>query len=308
VTQPVLTPQDLAGARWQPAVAWASRSVRDRVAALGSVDVVDEGVLPAGTRTLVAVGGGGLIDRAKSAAAVNAGAPQVVAVPSVWGSGAEASPVIVLDAPDGTKDIRVDDAFVPAARVAWPELAETVAPERRRLGSADAWAHVLEAFTSPLGDAAVRADAAALLAELTAADPEGPAADWLERSARACAIQARAGVGLAHGIAHVLEGPLRAAQPDAGWHHARIVAAVLGPVFAATRAEAPKWAEHADAHGLDGDAIAARLAELPVAGDLERLAPALREHWKGVLRDPLTRINGFLVRRGHLDTLIGAPA
>jgi alcohol dehydrogenase class IV len=265
--------------------------------------------VPAGDGPVVAVGGGGLIDRVK-AAVKRDGAPgrTLVAIPSLWGSGAERSPVIVLDAPDGAKAIGVDPGFVPDHHAYWPELAATVAADARRHGAADALAHALEAAMSPLADAAVKADAVAVLAAMLELDPEADAdaEAWFVASGEACAIQARAGVGLVHGIAHTLEGPLRAAEPDAGWGHARIVAAVLGPVARLAARESPRFAVVAE--GVEADALLARADALATPGDLERLAAPLRDHWRTVLRDPCTRTNGFLVRGAHAEALLEVAA
>jgi alcohol dehydrogenase class IV len=265
--------------------------------------------VPAGDGPVVAIGGGALIDRVK-AAVKRDGAPgrTLVAIPSLWGSGAERSPVIVLDAPDGAKAIGVDPGFVPDHYAYWPELAATVGADARRHGAADALAHALEAAMSPLADAAVRADAVAALAAMLELDPEADAdaEAWFVASGEACAIQARAGVGLVHGIAHTLEGPLRAAEPGAGWGHARIVAAVLGPVARLAARESPRFAVVAE--GVEADALLARADALATPGDLERLAAPLRDHWRTVLRDPCTRTNGFLVRGAHAEALLEVAA
>jgi alcohol dehydrogenase class IV len=263
--------------------------------------------VPPGDGPVVAIGGGGLLDRVK-AAVKRDGAPEreLVAIPSLWGSGAERSPVIVLDALDGQKAIAVDPAYVPDCYAYWPELAETVGAPARRHGAADALAHALEAAMSPLADAAVKADAVGVLTQMLALDPDGDgdAEAWFVASGEACAIQARAGVGLVHGIAHTLEGPLRAAEPDAGWGHARIVAAVLGPVARLAARESQRFAVVAE--GVDADALLGRADSLADPGDLARLADPLRKHWRSILRDPCTRTNGFLVRAAHADALLAA--
>lgn len=261
------------------AVVWASASVERRVRASLPLPVVAEGVVPAGARTVVAIGGGGLIDRAKAAVKRDGRAQRLVAVPSRWGSGAEVSPVIVLDDIAG-KSIAVDAAFVPDARGVWPELAATVAEREALDGCADVWAHALEALVSPLADDAVRADARAVLDDLAGLGPRDPR--WFEASARACAVQARAGVGLVHGIAHVLE-----ARTPFG--HAALVAAWLMPCWDLLRGR----------RAVD--------AVPPLAlfnADVQRrTATALREHWPAVLRDPCTRTNGARVRRDDLTLL-----
>ena len=174
-------------------------------------------------------------------------------------------------------------------------------PDRRRWGAADVWAHALEAIASPLGDAVLRAELARIIHELEALDPvDGDALRWLELSGRSCAAQARAGVGLAHGIAHVMEPQLP------GWGHARIVAAVLPAVLRRTAAESPRWRDAAARHDLDAAAIATSLERLTTPEDTAAVLDALTGNWPRVLRDPCTRMSGYLVRRGELDALRAA--
>ena len=79
--------------------------------------------IPADARALVVVGGGTRIDEAKAWRHRERPALTLIAIPSVWGSGAEASPIVVLSR-DGAKEIAIDDALLPDARV--------VAPDRRQ--------------------------------------------------------------------------------------------------------------------------------------------------------------------------------
>jgi len=272
-----------------PAVAWVTASARDRFAAAIYVPVVPTGTLPEGTATLVACGGGTLLDAAKAAAKRRPDPLVLVAIPTLWGAGAEASPVVVLG-----DEITVDAAQLPDHVVLWPELTETVPAELRRWGAADVWAHALEAIASPLATPELRAELAAIVDALAGMDPlAGDARAWLELSGRACAAQARAAVGLAHGIAHVLRGRLD------GFGHARLVAAVLPTVVRRLGTEAPRWCET----GLDATAIARKLDALTTPADTSAVLDAARAHWPAVLRDPCSRTNGYLVRRGELENL-----
>jgi alcohol dehydrogenase class IV len=278
-----------------PTVTWASAAVASAARSELGLEPTRPGPLPAGTRTLVACGGGTLIDRAKAAAKRRREPVRVIAIPTLWGAGAEASPVIVLSGEGGVKEIAVDDAFVPDARVVWPG-PPSAAPERlRRAGAGDVWAHALEALISPLARVPVRERAAELVRALLPLTPDGEhVVSWLDLSACACSLQAQAGVGLAHGIAHQLEPPL-------GIGHARLVAATLPTVFALAVAEAPRWPDVAAEYRLDAGQIAARLASLVDLDDLAAVQAGLPWHWRAILRDPLTRANGFLVRPAHLD-------
>ncbi|MEA2180572.1 MAG: 1-propanol dehydrogenase [Solirubrobacteraceae bacterium] len=278
----------------EPAVAWVTRSARDRFAAAVDVPIVETGTLPEGVATLVACGGGTLIDAAKAAAKRRPDPLVLVAVPSLWGAGAEASPVVVL----GT-EITLDPTQLPDHVVLWPQLIDSVPADLRRWGAADVWAHTLEAMASPLGTPELRAELTAIAGELDGLHPvDGDARTWLALSGRACAAQARAGVGVAHGIAHVL------ASHTPGWGHARLVAAVLPAVGRRLATEAPRWRD-AD---LDAASRAAQLDALTTPADTRAVFDDLAEHWPAVLRDPCTRTNGYLVRRGELDSLRTAAA
>ena len=284
-----------------PAIAWVTPSAHDAFTARWDIPIVPTGTLPSGTATLVACGGGKLIDAAKAVAKRRPEPLVLVAVPSAWGAGAEASPVVVLDRADGTKDVTTDPAQLPDDVVLWPELTEILPADRRRWGAADVWAHSLEAIASPLGDVVLRAELARILGELDALDPvDGDAGTWLTLSGRSCAAQARAGVGLAHGIAHVMEAHLP------GWGHARIVAAVLPAVVRRTAAESPRWREATAEHGLDATAIAGWLETLTTTEDTITVLDALPAYWPQVQRDPCTRMNGYVVRRSELDALRAA--
>jgi alcohol dehydrogenase class IV len=282
-----------------PIVTWASAVVTPKVRTELGLEPVAPGPLPAETRTLVACGGGTLIDRAKALAKRRTAPVRVVAIPTLWGAGAEASPVIVLNGEHGAKEIAVDDGFIPDARVVWPGPSAAAPEVLRRAGAADVWAHTLESLISPLADATIRDEAATLAHALLPLTPDAEhATSWLDLSAWACALQSRASLGLAHGIAHQLEGPLAIG-------HARLVAAAMPTVFALAVAEAPRWPDVAAVHGLDAEQISARLASLVNADDAAAMRDALPEHWRAILRDPLTRTNGFLVRRAHLDEFCG---
>ncbi|MDT8322280.1 MAG: iron-containing alcohol dehydrogenase, partial [Xanthomonadales bacterium] len=200
------------------AVVLATAAVADRLGEWPFERVADVSSLNAGLDTLIAVGGGSLIDRAKAWRVFESPRTRLIAIPSLWGSGAEVSPVVVLDR-EGEKDIHIGQEFVPDARCLWPELADSLPESLARHGCGDVWAHALEGFLSPLANDGLREALAALIREMqtlpVANDPR-----WFEAGARACAGQARSSVGLVHGIAHTLEAPLRRDFPDAGWGHA----------------------------------------------------------------------------------------
>ncbi len=297
---PTWTLEELRQVELGVARVWATPSVAARVEAGLPLDHADpEEPLPEVLDTLVVVGGGALLDRAKAAARERPQPIRLVAVASIWGSGAEASPVVVLDR-DGHKEIRIDPKYVPDRRVLWPELAASIPRSRARLACADCWAHALEGFASPLADDRLRTELAEVIRRMLdlplTNDPR-----WFEPSALACAAQARSSAGLVHGIAHTLEAPLRTAQPSQSWGHARLCAAMLWPVMQFNRRTSEHWSRLADRFGLDEEAIFEVLREVFDAEAYSRAEPILATHWRTVLRNPCTRTNSVLVRPGHLE-------
>lgn len=291
--------EQLVRARLGAVCAWATPSVYSRVEGVlpyrVTVPFTGAGVAP---ESVVVVGGGSLIDEAKVWVRDNAPGARLIAVPSIWGSGAEATPIAVLNR-HGRKHVTVDDSFLPYARVLWPELGSTVPASRALHACGDSWAHALEAFLSPLASAATRAEMALLLRELPAM-PLGFDPRWFDLSYRAGAGQARASVGLVHGIAHTLEGALREQQPDGGWSHARLCATFLWPVMELTRSTSDKWETLVRRYTLDGDAVMSVLRRLFDPHAYRRALPVLTSMWPDVLRDPCTRTGGILARQSHL--------
>lgn len=289
------TVADLLAEELGPTVVWSSPSVRSRVAAeLPWPQAEPLADLPPGTAALVVVGGGTLIDEAKAFRAERVPAVRLIAIASVWGSGAESSPVTVLSRGE-KKLVRVDASWLPDARVVWPELAETVAPERARDACGDVWAHALEGFLSPLATDDLRRDLANLIREMLAL-PLAPDARWFELSSRACAAQARSSVGLIHGIAHTVEAPLRAAAPELPFGHAKLCATFAAPVLAFNRLASDKVARRFMEASLDLAAVEATLSRLHRRPAYDAALPHLERCWKQVLRDPCTRTNCALVR------------
>jgi alcohol dehydrogenase class IV len=272
----------------------ATRAVRQRVRELPFDAAANLEELPTDLDTLIVVGGGTLIDRAKLWRVSRSPQTRLVAIPSIWGSGAEVSPVAVVDR-DGAKEIHVGDELIPDVRCLWPELTVSLPGALARYACGDAWAHALEGLLSPLADPEVQAELAEVLQAMTAlplaADPH-----WFELSARACAGQARSSVGLVHGIAHQLEGPLCAAYPDAGWGHAKLCSVFLWPVMAFNRAHSDKWERLAGQFNLDMEAVFRILRELHEPAAYSQAADFLETHWMQVVRDPCSRTNSALVR------------
>jgi alcohol dehydrogenase class IV len=257
------------------------------------------GHLPQGLDTLIVIGGGTLMDEAKVWRACRAPEMRLIAIPSVWGSGAEISPVAVLDR-NGKKEIKTGNEFVPDILCLWPELALTLPNQKARHACGDAWSHALEGLLSPLADSNVQQDLADVIKEMVKLplvnDPR-----WFELSARACAGQAQAGVGLVHGIAHTLEGYLRVEFPDADWGHAKLCSLFLWPVIEFNRQNTDKWERLTQQYKLDATAILKKLRELHEPDSYGQVLGKLDQHWMEIIRDPCSRINSSLVRPSSKD-------
>ncbi len=298
---------DLLTAELGKAALWATPSVRE-LAASTLPYILLEPFSPSTCEmdSLVVIGGGTLIDAAKAWRQDHAPGIKLIAIPSIWGSGAEASPIVVVNQ-DNQKKIRMDKSYLPHARVIWPELAQGIPLDKARAGCGDCWAHALEAFLSPLATEELRVQLAELMIAMLAL-PLANDSRWFEISATACAYQAQAGVGLIHGIAHTLEIPLRKAQPGRGWGHAKLCSIFLWPVMSLNRIASDKCDKLFQHHLLPGDSIMTTLQELFDPASYQQALPHLAAHWETVLRDPCTRTNGLLVRPRHLAHFETFPA
>ncbi len=254
--------------------------------------------VPREARSLIVLGGGTRIDEAKLWRRDERADLRLVAIPSLWGSGAEASPIVALTRA-GKKHIVVDPELVPDVRVVWPELADDLPLWRARDACGDVWAHAIEGFFSPLASGELQEELAGIVRRL-ASLPLGKDARWFEAGARACAAQARASVGLVHGIAHVLEGVLEGVDRERPFGHARLCATFLWPVLALDRSVSRELDAGLASHGLEASLVLEPARALFDEGAYARALPALEAHWRAILRDPCTRTNGALVRPGHL--------
>jgi alcohol dehydrogenase class IV len=297
IEPPTWSLDELRAADLGEVVAWVTPSVAARVDQELALSRVSPDHPLGDAESLVVVGGGTLIDRAKLAARTAERSIFLVAIPSIHGSGAEASPVAVIDR-DGVKEIRVGRELLPDRRVVWAELVASVPPARARVACGDCWAHALEGFLSPLADHELRGDLAGVIREMTAL-PLGNDPRWLDLGARACAGQARSSVGLIHGIAHVVEGPLRATRPKSDWGHAKLCATFLWPVMRLNR-KTDTWDRLSQEWELDSGAIDEVARGLWDRAAYAEALPVLVDNWNRVLRDRCTRTNSCLVRPSHL--------
>lgn len=279
---------------------WVTPSVRAKAQTMLAFPILPTlEPLPPHVARLVVIGGGTLIDEAKVWRSESAPGLELIAVPSIWGSGAEASPIAVRNR-GGKKDIRISPALRPDARAVWPELAATLPPALMRAACGDTWSHALEGFLSPLATYVLRAELAHVISRMMTT-PVKDAAAWFDISAAACAAQAQSSVGLVHGIAHILEGILRASQPEANWGHAKLCSVFLWPVMRFNEHSSPKWRTLLTAHGLAPDAVIECVRAFFDHEAYAQALSALRENWMNILRDPCSRTNSTVVRPASLE-------
>lgn len=273
---------------------WVQSSVRQRAEQALHFRMAEPAKIAEETKCVVAIGGGTLLDAAKAWRADQSPATHLIAVPSIWGSGAEVSPVVVEDV-EGQKSIRIGDRFLPDQVVYWPELADDIPDNLARTACGDCWSHALEGFLSPLADDALRKEIAELMNRMLSASL-GKTPEWFKLSAEACAAQARSSVGLVHGIAHTLEGPLRTEFPNQGWGHAKLCSSFLWPVMAFNgRADGKSNRLLAD-HGVNVDGVLNVARELHDVSAYRAALPLLIDNWRMILLDQCTRTNVRLVR------------
>jgi alcohol dehydrogenase class IV len=280
-------------------------SVRDP-AASGTeyVDRSTESVRdPDRIEAVIVVGGGALIDDVKRTWRQRwPAATELIAVPTIWGSGAEASPVAVWTE-GGKKHFQLADALRPTAIAFEPAFAESVSPERARDACGDVWAHAIEGFLSPLATAEIRTRLAEVIGRSVDL-PVAPDARWFEIGAEAASLQARSSVGLVHGLAHVLEPALA----DGVHGHARLCALLIAPVLRWNAATSTKWTELTAEYGIDRARVDEIVEGLGTAAERRALVPAIEASWRTILRDPCTRTNSALVRPDSLAALLAEVA
>ncbi|MCH2109942.1 MAG: iron-containing alcohol dehydrogenase [Polyangiaceae bacterium] len=255
--------------------------------------------IPQDTAALVVVGGGALMDAAKMYKHQHLPSSQLVAIPSLWGSGAEVSPVVV-STENGKKEFAVDDAFIPDAWVILPDLVKALPEHLAHYGCGDAWSHVLEGALSPLASEELRNEGALLIKEMLTTKLSKDIA-WFELSARACRLQSSSSVGLIHGIAHALEPTLRKAHPDDGWGHAKLCSILILPVMKLCQQSSSKWSDFAKAQSIDQQQAEGVWTSLFDQEAFQQLLPHLEANWLSVLRNPLTRTNHAMVRRKDIQ-------
>jgi alcohol dehydrogenase class IV len=263
-----------------------------------------------GIKTVIAVGGGQFLDRIKAWRVDTASRVKLVAVPSQWGSGSEASQIAITHGEFGEKVIAMGAEYAPDARALLPELADTMDQTRCLFAGGDVWSHTLEGAISPLADEDLRESFADLIADLLLTGL-GRNPHWFELSARACSLQSRSSVGLVHGIAHQIEPYLKntpaSSTCNEQWGHAKICSTFLWPVMCFNRIANDKLPAFLSSHDIAADEVFETIEQLFDKGRYQDAMPAVEECWTRILRDPCSRTNSALVRKTSIDFFREAP-
>ena len=244
-------------------------------------------------RNLVVIGGGTLLDQAKVWRLEQSTKINLIVIPSIWGSGAEVSPICVLNDGD-TKKIIMGSEYLPDYYLILNELAGSIPQQRATLACGDAWSHALEGFLSPLSTPELQAELAQVIKDMLETGL-GNNSHWFELSGRACLLQSKASVGLVHGIAHTLE-PVLTNKFGSSWGHACLCSNFLLPVMAFNQQSSSKYDDYMEKYNLDKDAIKSVLMDLFNRASFEEAMPDLIECWQTIIRDPCSRTNSVLVR------------
>lgn len=296
----ILGLDDLALSKWGCGAVWASDhgyvGLVDKFSFLRVPDLTD---IPNNLDTLLVVGGGQRIDIAKAWRAENQPKVNLIALPTLWGSGAEASAIAVLNG-NNEKIFFIGPEYLPDARIYHDALAADVPLGLALAGCGDTWAHALEGFLSPLATPETRNLLANLINKMLTL-PLGCDARWFQVSAEACRGQALSSVGLIHGIAHVIEPLLRADLSGENWGHARLCGLLLWPAMLFNSTSSGNMDRLLAEHRLSLPAIFSIIRQFWDADAYTHILPKVVAAWGRILRDPCTRTNSTLVRQSSLD-------
>ncbi|WP_304511584.1 iron-containing alcohol dehydrogenase [Desulfobacula sp.] len=283
---------------------WSTASVLTKVKKNFSCEIVlNSQELDKNIENLIVVGGGTLIDKAKVWRQENCPEAKLYAIPSIWGSGAENSPIAVLNKKN-KKVIYNGLEFLPDVRGIWEELSGSLSNELIKFGSGDVWAHALEGFFSPLASESVLNLLSQLIKTLESLPVENNPI-WYEYSAEASWLQSMSGVGFIHGISHILEGVIKENDQKLNIGHAQLCSIYLWPVFSLNIALSPKIEKLAFKYNLNLFGIMDVLKTFYDDELYDNLMPAFEKNFKSILRDPCTRINSALIRPDVLSYFTG---
>jgi hypothetical protein len=249
--------------------------------------------LPAGAEWVIVVGGGTLMDKVKYEVRERFPGTKIVAIPSLWGSGAHVSPIVVLNGLE--KRVYRNENFLPDAYVLAPELGESVSPALAKYSCGDVWSHVLEGFLSPLATSRLREEASSIICGLLDL-PLGFHPEWFVMSGRACLVQAHSSVGLVHGMAHVLE-PVLAEKTPGDWGHARLCTTFLYPVMSYNMSRSDKVLKLCAQYSVDLSLVLEKLKSMFEVSAYQEIIGHAMPLWNRIILDQCSRTNCVLVRR-----------
>ncbi len=258
---------------------------------------IHDPILPKEIENIIVVGGGEFLDKVKYWKAIKFPHKNLIAIPSIWGSGAEVSPIVVLNQ-NVEKKIFMGDKYVPNAYSYCRDLSLSLSSLQIKDACGDVWSHALEGFLSPLCSEVLRAEFAVLIKALLNIDIKNDP-NWFTLGSSACWLQSQAGVGLIHGVAHQLEAHIRA-NINNQWGHAKLCSLFLLPVmqynFASTKSR-----YLLENFGLNIDDILKKIRQFFSMEEFQSCLPILKNKWMDILRDPCTRTNSVLVRPAALN-------
>lgn len=306
--------------------------VRETVSGEPSPEIVDtltDAARKNDTRTVVAIGGGSVLDAGKAAAAMlrhegsvfdylegvgsrkpEAQTAPMIAVPTTAGTGSEATKNAVISrrGADGFKKSLRHNAFIPAIALVDPELAVGCPPNVTIACGMDAFCQLLESYVStgatPLTDILARDGLIRFGtgSRLFAENRYGSADEVDDRSEMALAAYysgltlANAGLGTVHGLA----GPI-GAYSDVP--HGVACGLLVGPVF---RRIAEKLKDNGELDMLDRLAFAGAVLHrggdaIPERGDVDRLIDKFGE-WA----DQLPRLSDYGMGEAETNAVVAA--
>lgn len=281
-----------------------TRSVRDIVNRYFNFKIVDsfDAINIEATRNLVVVGGGKLIDEAKIFMAAHG--LQLYVIPSLWGSGAENSPVVVWT-DDGQKIAKIEHGYFPNFRGIIAEFASKSPQQLRKWGAGDCLSHLIEGLLSPLSkDEGIANMQAKMISSIIFEPVNLNDCAWFERSAQACWLQSQTGVGLIHSIAHTLEPKLEGVNfKGYAFGHARLCSTFIFPVMRFALEYSEKVRNRFSEFGIDHKRLEDFSKFFHDKDDYEFLLPYLELYWELIIRHPFSRANYFLIRKAHLEML-----
>ena len=257
--------------------------------------------------TVVALGGGSVMDCAKAMIYFSGKPIPLVAIPTTSGSGSEVTDFSVLTH-KGSKYPLVDKALLPAMAILDGDLLRTLPPSLIADAGYDILAHALESYVATgaggISKSLARDAAVAVLQKLPASYRGDTAVrqDIHLAATMAGVAFSQSGLGLCHAMAHSLGGRFHIP-------HGRLNAILLPAIVEHNTAAYPAYAELARSAGLGGtaDTIAVRnlrnalmhlrkelqlpftLAQAGICPrDVEAQTPAIV---KAVLEDPCCKTN-----------------